>query len=217
MSLQSKFNRLAVLSALLVSVTLVGCGNRMPANIPDPEEPALPPAPPVAEPVDPVAPIEPVMPPPAPTLPGTPGNPGYQAPTLGSLVVSGVEKSKTGFILKKLVVKGAVVNVSNVPLSGTLKVDFKDKKGLFTKTFITEETKTQVISQLAPGQSFPFELTSTKNGMDDAEVTVETMPTAPAAANFSTGNPYGAAAPGTYGAYGGYGMGTAGVPGYPTY
>lgn len=214
MSLQSKFNRLAVLSALLVSVTLVGCGNRMPANLPDPEEPALPPAPPVTEPAPPVAPVEPVTP--APALPGTPGNPGYQAPTLGSLVVSGVEKSKTGLILKKLVVKGTVVNVSNMPLSGTLKVDFKDKKGLFTKTFVTEETKTQVISQLAPGQSFPFELTATKNGMDDAEVTVETMPTAPAASTFSTGNPYGAPAQGAYGAYGAYGAGAAGVPGYPT-
>jgi hypothetical protein len=202
MALQTKFNRLAVLGALLVSVALVGCGNRMPANIPDPEEPALPPAPPT-EPAVPVVPVEPVAPLPAPVtpgLPGAPGNPGYQAPTLGSLVVSGVEKTKTGLILKKLVVKGTVENVSSMPLSGTLKVDFKDKKGLFTKTFVTEETKTQVISQLAPGQSFPFEVTATKNGMDDAEVTVETMPTVPAASTFSAGSPYGAPMQGGYGA-----------------
>ncbi|MEB3284717.1 MAG: hypothetical protein VKN33_05480 [Candidatus Sericytochromatia bacterium] len=213
MSLKSKFNRLAVYSALIVSVALVGCGNRMPANLPDPEEPALPPAPPV-EPALPVEPVQPVVPPTLPTLPGMPGNPGYQGPTLGSLVVSGVEKSKTGLILKKLVVKGSVVNVSSTPLSGTLKIDFKDKKGLFTKTFVTEETKTQVISQLAPGQSFPFEVTSTKNGMDDAEVTVETMQTAPAASVYSSGSPYGAPAMGGYGAYG---AGPAGMPGYPTY
>ncbi|MEB3329766.1 MAG: hypothetical protein VKQ33_11090 [Candidatus Sericytochromatia bacterium] len=197
-----KLNRVSLLGGVALALLLAGCGNRMPANVPEPEEP---PAPVPVDPVPSLAPVEPVAPIPVP--PVTPGNPNYQGPTVGSLVVSGIEKSKSGLIFKKLTVKGTVVNLGNTPLSGTLKVDFKDKKGLFTKTYVTEETKTQVIASLAPGQSFPFEVTATKNNMDEAEVTVETIPTAPAAGTFNSGSPYGAPA--------GYPMAAMGVPGYP--
>ncbi|MEB3195609.1 MAG: hypothetical protein VKP62_00245 [Candidatus Sericytochromatia bacterium] len=205
MASQTTLKRISICGALLCALLLAGCGNRMPANIPEPEEPAPPAAP--AVPAPSVAPIpqEPVAPPVGAPAPGAPN---YSAPTTGSLVVSGVEKSKTGLIFKKLIVKGAIVNTSTVPLSGTLKVDFKDKKGLFTKTFVTEETKTQVIAQLAPGQSLPFEITATKSNMDEAEVTVETMPAAPAAGSFATGSPYGAPMGASYG------MGTMNA-GYP--
>ncbi|MEB3223858.1 MAG: hypothetical protein VKS61_17425 [Candidatus Sericytochromatia bacterium] len=199
---KAKFNRMSLLGGIALAVLLAGCGNRMPANVPDPEEP---PAPAPSAPAPSTAPVEPVAPPPAP--PVAPGNPNYQGPTVGSLVVSGVEKTKSGLIFKKLTVKGTVVNMSSSPLSGTLKIDFKDRKGLFTKTFVTEETKTQVIASLAPGQSLPFEITATKNNMDEAEVTVETIPAAPAAGAFSSGSPYGAPA--------GYPMGAMGVPSYP--
>jgi hypothetical protein len=201
---KAKFNRVTLLGGIALAVLLTGCGNRMPANVPDPEEPPAP-APAPSAPAPSAAPVEPVAP--TPISPIAPGNPNYQAPTLGSLVVSGVEKSKSGLIFKKLTVKGTVVNVGSTPLSGTLKVDFKDKKGLFTKTFVTEETKTQVIASLAPGQSLPFEITATKNNMDEAEVTVETIPAAPAAGTFNSGSPYGAPA--------GYPMGAMGMPGYP--
>ena len=196
----------AVIGGIAFSLMLAGCGNRMPANVPEPEEsPAAenPEAPPVTEP----APLPSV----APVAPTTPA---YTQ--TGSLVVSGVEKSKSGLIFfKKLVVKGSVVNTSNVPLSGTIKCEFKDKKGIFTKTMVTEETKTQVVAQLAPGQSFPFEFKSDKSNLDEAEVTVETMPAAPAAAAYPTGgSPYGAPAAAGYPQTG---MNAAGYPSYPTY
>ena len=178
-----------VIGGIAFSLLLAGCGNRMPANVPEPEES------PAAE--NPAAPTTPAVTDPAPTVPTTPAAPTTPAYTqTGSLVVSGVEKTKTGLIFfKKTVVKGSVVNTSNVPLSGTIKCEFKDKKGIFTKTMVTEETKTQVVAQLAPGQSFPFEFKSDKSNMDEAEVTVETMPAAPAAAAYpAAGSPYGAAA-----------------------
>jgi multidrug efflux pump subunit AcrA (membrane-fusion protein) len=96
---KAKSNRSFLLGSIALAVMLAGCGNRMPANVPDPEEP---PAPAPSEPALPVAPVEPVAPPPvAPVVPGTPN---YQGPTVGSLVVSGVEKSKSGLIFKKLTV-----------------------------------------------------------------------------------------------------------------
>lgn len=199
---KTNVKKLALIGGVAFSLLLAGCGNRMPANVPEPEESAAPTAPAASEP----APAAPVTP--ATTAPVAPTTPAYTQ--TGSLVVSGVEKSKTGLIFfKKMVVKGSVVNTSNVPLSGTIKCEFKDKKGIFTKTMVTEETKTQVVAQLAPGQTFPFEFKSDKSNMDEAEVTVETMPAAPAAAAYpaAAGNPYGAPAAG-------YPMGAAG---YPTY
>lgn len=202
----------AVIGGVAFSLLLAGCGNRMPANVPEPEEET-----PAA--TAPAASEEPAPAPVASTAPVVPTTPAYTQ--TGSLVVSGVEKSKTGLIFfKKMVVKGSVVNTSNVPLSGTIKCEFKDKKGIFTKTMVTEETKTQVVAQLAPGQTFPFEFKSDKSNMDEAEVTVETMPAAPAAAAYpAAGSPYGAPAAAGYPAMGASGYPQAGYPstGYPTY
>ncbi len=196
----------AVIGGVAFSLLLAGCGNRMPANVPEPDES------PAAE--TPAAPTTPAATEPAaPTAPVAPTTPAYTQ--TGSLVVSGVEKSKSGIIFfKKMVVKGSVVNTSNVPLSGTIKCEFKDKKGIFTKTMVTEETKTTVVAQLAPGQSFPFEFKSDKSNLDEAEVTVETMPASPAAAAYpASGSPYGAPAAAGYPQQG---MSAAGYPGYPT-
>lgn len=163
-----------LVGGVVLALALSGCGNRVPTNVPDEEAPT----PEVTTPATPA-----IDPAPAPVAPPVTTNPGYVAPTTGSLVVSGVEKKKSGLVFfKHMTVKGSVVNTSNVALSGTIKVEFKEKKGIFTKTFVTEETKTQVISQLAPGQSFPFEIKSDESGIDDAEVTVETMAPAPTAA-----------------------------------
>jgi hypothetical protein len=195
--MSKSMTKLTMIGGIALALALAGCGNRMPANVPEPEESA--PAETPAEPTTPAV-TDPVAP--APTVPTTPA---YVAPITGSLVVSGVEKSKSGIIFfKKMVVKGSVVNTSSVPLSGTVKCDFKEKKGIFTSTLVTEETKTVVVAQLAPGQSFPFEFKSDKSNLDEAEVTVETMAPAPAAAAAypTAGSAYGAPTTGAYGAAG---------------
>ena len=180
-----------VIGGLAVSLLLVGCGNRLPANVPEPD------AEPSANPGAPASTAPSTAP--APTPPPAVTTPAYTSPMAGSLTVSGVEKSKTGFIFKKFVVKGEVVNTSQVPCSGTLKVDFKDKKGIFTKTFVTEETKTVEIATLAPGAKQSFEVTSDKSGHDEVEVTVQTRQSAGSTGAAMTGaamsgGAYGAAA-----------------------
>lgn len=185
-----KLATLTLVGALVFATCLTGCGRRVAtapeAEVPAVEEPA--PSPDVAEPSAP-----PVT------------NPGYETPPVitGSLVVSNVEKKKKGLLFKKLVVKGSILNTSNQPLSGTIKIDFKESKGIINKSFVTSETQTQVVAQLAPGQSMPFEVTSEKSGADDAEVTVET--TAATAATMAPG----------YAAGGLYGQATMGAASYP--
>lgn len=185
-----------VMATLAAALLLTGCGNRMPAASPvdapaaASESPAaIAPAPVVTQPVAPVA----------------PANPAYQAPISGSLVVSNISKTKKGLLFKKMVVKGSVVNTSQVALSGTVKIVFKESKGIFTKTLEEVETKTIAVANLAPGGTFPIDVTSDETGVDEVEVTVETTPgaAAPAAAN-AYGAP-GAAAYGAPGATGSYG------------
>ena len=179
-----------VIGGLAVSLLLAGCGNRMPANVPEPDES------PAANPAAPASTAPSTAP--APTPPPAVTTPAYTAPMVGSLTVSGVEKTKTGFFFKKFVVKGEVVNTSQVPCAGTLKIDFKDKKGIFTKTVVTEETKTVEISTLAPGAKQSFEVTSDDTGHDEVEVTVQTRQSAAATGAAMTGAAYGAAATGGY-------------------
>lgn len=173
---------------LAMALCLSACGNRLPANPPIDEEAETQPA--VEEP----APIDP-----APVT--TPTAPAYQQPLTGSLVVSGVDKKKVGGILgmaKKIEVKGQVLNTSNVPLSGIVKVKFLKKSGIINKKLEEIGTKDQAIAMLAPGQSISFSLTSDKH-CDDAEVTVETSPAAAMAGAAAASNPYGQAAAPTYG------------------
>lgn len=187
---KNTITKIAIFGSLAVSLLLTGCGNRMPANVPEPDEEATanPTAPTATAPSAPVT----VAPPPITTTPA------YTAPMVGSLTVSGVEKTKTGIFFKKMVIKGDVVNTSQVPCSGTLKIEFKDKKGIFTKTMVTEETKTVEISTLAPGAKQHFEVTSDDTGHDESEVTVETRQSAAAMNMPMTGAAYGAAATGAY-------------------
>lgn len=179
-----KLATLTLVSALVIATGLTGCGNRLPASAPVDEQPVA--TEPAAEPPTPDVP--------APSVPPT-GNPGYEQPVLtGSLVVSSVDKKKKGLLFKKLVVSGQVVNTSNQPLSDTLKIEFKKSKGVISKKLEISETKTQVITQLAPGQSVAFSLESDKSGTDDAEVTVETtQPVAAAGAGFAAGGLHGQA------------------------
>jgi hypothetical protein len=159
-----KIRKWALLSvgSLAVVGILCSCGNRQPAS-------ALAEAP---APSEPPAPI--VTPAPVATPTFVPSNSGYSQPLTGSLVISSVEKVKQGMFFKKLEVKGTVLNTSTVPLSGTLRVEFKDRKGMINKSLVVVETKTVSVVQLPPGQTLPFTILSDKTGLDDATVTVET-------------------------------------------
>jgi predicted small lipoprotein YifL len=183
--------------AALVALTLSGCGNRLPAN---------PPIDPAAEDTKPAA-EEPAVETPVATTPTVPTTPAYQQPLTGSLVVSGIDKKKVGGFIgigKKLEVKGQVLNTSNVPLTGIVKVKFTKKTGIINKKMEEIGTKDQAIAQLAPGQSISFTLTSDK-ACDDAEVTVETSQNAVPVAGAAATNPYGQPAVAQTGAYGAYG------------
>ena len=175
-----KIERNLVLAGVIaVTLCLAGCGNRAPANVVVDTSAATDAAPAAS-----ASPEKPAAAPVATT-------PAYTAPVVtGSLVVSNVSKTRTGIVLfKKMHVSGSVINSSNVPLSGTLKVQFQKNKGIFTKTLTATGVKTVVVSTLQPGQSFPVTVDSdTRN--DDAEVTVESNPTtstAPAAAALPAG------------------------------
>jgi hypothetical protein len=197
--LQNKRN-LVLAGAVAIALCLTGCGNRMPANAPIDDASstgtsATSPAPAASAAL------------PAPVTPAAPVA-AYVQPVTGSLVVSNVEKTKSGFILKTMTVTGSVINSSNVALSGTLKIQFKKTKGIFSKTVVVTDTKTQVVTLLQPGQSFPFTVKASNHGDDDAEVTVDTNPAAAAAP--ATGAPVGAPAATT----GGTGASAMGY-GYP--
>ncbi|HEY9724118.1 MAG TPA: hypothetical protein V6D47_19095 [Oscillatoriaceae cyanobacterium] len=152
-----------------------------------------------------------------PTVPTT-GTTPYAAPTVGSLAVTNVAKKTHGVLMfKKLEVTGEVINTSNAPLSGTLKITFEKSSGIFNKTLSESETKTQDFSNIQPGQSESFDITSS-NSAADAEVTVDTLQTqAPLAAQSygygATTGGYGATT-GGYGATAG-GYGTTTTQGYP--
>lgn len=208
---------LTLVGSLALTLCLSGCGNRLPAAAPEVDEPAAEePVAPVTDPVDPV------------TQPSTPTYEQPAAPPViaGSLVVNGVNKAKKGFIgFRKVEVTGTVMNTSSVPLSGTLKLEFKEKKGIINKRLETVETKTQIISNLAPGSSLPFTIKSDKS-CDDVEVTVETDQPVTAAgmggygqpAANPYGNPYGQSTGNPYGQPAGnpYGQ-TSGIPGQNPY
>lgn len=195
-----------VLASLVAGLLLAGCGNRMPAAPLKDEVTAASEAPVAALPS--AAPATLTSPQLTGTLPGAVGaNPALQAPITGSLVVSNLSKTKKGILFKNMVVKASVVNTSQVPLSGTVKIEFKDSKGIFTKTLETVETKTIAVANLAPGGNFPIDVTSDETGIDEVEVTVETNQPSATAAPMATGfnaaaagQPYGTAP--TAGAYG---------------
>lgn len=183
MSFKRKIVNLTLVGTVALAMCLTGCGKRTLADAPiDPaasEEPAA------SAPVDPD---------PAPVA--SPSTPAYEPAPIaaGSLVVSGITKDKVGIIgFRKVEVKGQVVNTGTTPLSGEVKIEFKKKKGIINKTLETSETKTQVVANVAPGQSVSFTLKSDKS-CDDAEVTVTTnAPVAAATYGQVAGSPYGAA------------------------
>lgn len=195
--LKNKRN-LVLAGMVAITMCLSACGNRMPANAPVDDSSSsgaastTPAAAPSAAPV--------AATPAAPAPIAGPAAAAYTQPT-GSLVVSNVNKTKKGIFFKTLTVAGSVVNNSNVPLSGTLKVEFKKNKGIFTKTVETTATKTLAVTTLQPGQSFPFTVTADQHGDDDADCTVDTNPVAAApAAAAPAAAMMAAPAYGTYGA-----------------
>jgi hypothetical protein len=181
----------SVTLGLTLALSLSACGNRLPANVPvdaSAEESPAPDTTPIEEPATP-APVA--------------STPAYQQPLTGSLVVSGIDKKKTGGFLgiaKKLNVKGSVINTSNVALSGKVTIKFTKKTGIINKKMeAVGDPKEVLVMNLAPGANFPFDVTSEK-ACDDAEVTVETtQPTGVAAAATAMGNPYGSTAANPYG------------------
>lgn len=160
-----------------------------------------------------------------PTTPTTGTTPDYSQPSVGSLAVTNVSKTLHGILMfKKLEVKGSVINTSNVPLSGTLKITFEKSSGIFNKTLSESETKTQDFSNIQPGQSEDFDITSSSSAAD-AEVTVDTQQAqAPVAAQGyggsygAQGTSYGSSYGGSYGAQGtSYGSGYGGGYGSSPY
>lgn len=84
-------------------------------------------------------------------------------------------------ILKKLSVTVKVTNESTTEtLSGAVKVEYYNLKGLFKKELKLVETLTQDVKNLAPGKSVELTLVSTKSA-DDAEATVHTVLTSASA------------------------------------
>lgn len=228
MKFQRRLTAVTLVGTVALALCLSGCGERVAASVP--VDTSASPAPaasdttPVSDPNTPVAPV-------------APQTPAYTQPITGSLAVSGVTKKKTGGFLgigRKLEVTGQVVNTSTVPLSGMLTVNFEKSSGIFTKTLKTEETKTQAIITIQPGQSVNFDITS-DHSCDDADPTVQTNTPAAGGGYGATGAAYGAAGSAygasgaAYGAttgatggvaaqsYGGYGYPSNGYPtaGYP--
>ncbi|MNS56721.1 hypothetical protein D3C72_895880 [compost metagenome] len=94
--------------------------------------------------------------------------------TLGIEVV-GKETVRKFLILKKLSVTVKVTNHNATEtLSGSVKVEFYDTKGLIKKETKLVETLTQSVKNLAPGKSVELTLVSTK-AAEDAEATVDTV------------------------------------------
>jgi hypothetical protein len=94
--------------------------------------------------------------------------------TLGIEVV-GKETVRKFLVLKKLSVTVKVTNHNATEtLSGSVKVEFYDTKGLIKKETKLVETLTQSVKNLAPGKSVELTLVSTK-AAEDAEATVDTV------------------------------------------
>lgn len=73
----------------------------------------------------------------------------------GQLEVRDLAHDSKGLIFKNHILRGRVYNSSHQPLSGTLQV-------IFTKSGVIKDTQTKAISNLSPGTSMSFELTSTE-------------------------------------------------------
>ncbi|MEB3329809.1 MAG: hypothetical protein VKQ33_11305 [Candidatus Sericytochromatia bacterium] len=155
------------LSVLMVSawVCLVaGCGRVAPVGgIPVYEPPPVrtfdpPPSPQVT------TPPQPVVPPPAAA--------GACDPLAGCnvhalLVVGGLERKRTGFLWRKLRVKGAVTNRGAMPLDGEVVVRFKKGGQVVQSEFVA-------LAALSPGQSRTVEVVSAV-AADDVEVSARVL------------------------------------------
>lgn len=73
----------------------------------------------------------------------------------GKLEIRDLAHDSKGLIFKNHIVRGRVYNSSYQPLSGTLQV-------VFTKNGVIKDTQTKAITNLSPGTSMSFELTSTE-------------------------------------------------------
>ncbi len=128
---------------------------------------------------------------------------GVPVPGTGELKVGGLDKTSKGILFwKKLVVTGQVQNPSQAVLSGEVQISFT-KKGKVV------ETQTEFVTDLAPGQSHSFTVTSKKSA-DDVQVSVTSQP-GQSAGGYGGGSGYGGGTGGSYG--GGYGGSTGGYGG----
>lgn len=83
------------------------------------------------------------------------------------LVVGNVEKTKSGFLWRKLTIKGTVTNRGAAALSGEIMVRFKKSGSVVQSEYIA-------IANLAPGQSQSYDAKSSVTA-DDVEVTARAL------------------------------------------
>ena len=144
---------------------------------------------------------------------------GVPVPPTGELRVGNLDKDSKGILFwKKLVVTGQVQNPSQAVLSGEVQISFT-KKGKVV------ETQTEFVTDLAPGQSHSFTVTSKKSA-DDVQISVVSQPGQSAGGygggyGGGTGSSYGGGTGSSYGggtgsSYGG-GTGYGGDTGYGGY
>jgi hypothetical protein len=134
------------------------------------------------------------------------------APLSGQLQVGRLTKDRKGLLFwKRLTVSGQVSNPSQVVLSGELQISFMRSGKLV-------ETQTEFVTDLAPGQTHGFTLSSKKTA-DDVQVTVTSLPAqspmgnyGPGTGGFGGGNSFGGGS--SYGGGSGYGSGYGNGGGY---
>lgn len=118
---------------------------------------------------------------------GTP--PGIYSPppsiVVGELKVGSIKKETKGILFwKKMTVTGQVTNPSQGILTGELTISFMKRNKVV-------ETSSEFVTDLAPGQSHSFTVTSKKSA-DDVQISVTSQQgTAAPATGYGTGSGYG--------------------------
>ncbi|MEB3220941.1 MAG: hypothetical protein VKS61_02585 [Candidatus Sericytochromatia bacterium] len=150
----------ALAAAIGLSLLFAGCGRVSPVG----GVPAYEPPPVQAFEPSPLPAATPQPLPPAPPRAGLPApcDPLAGCDVHAQLVVGGLEKKRSGFLWRKLRVKGTVTNRGGQPLDGEVVVRFKKGGQVVQSEFVA-------LAALAPGQVRAVEMVSAV-AADDAEV-----------------------------------------------
>ena len=145
---------------------------------------------------------------PGSSLGGSWGTVPMPAPMTGELRVGRLNKDTKGILFwKKLTVSGQVSNPSQGVLSGELQISFM-RRGKVV------ETQVEFVTDLAPGQSQSFTVTSRK-AADDVQIGVTSLPGQLPGSNYTSGSNYGGGMGGGFNSGGSSGVGGGGYGGYP--